>query len=119
MKNANSLLFAAIILLGLFYLIFSTGNKLHGKHKNKPDTVVVDTSPIAKTIREFVPFTERLMDSCNTVGAAYTIVYEGKVKFTKTYGVRLLGTKDSVNEHTVFRLASVSKYWPACWKKKE
>lgn len=49
------------------------------------------------------------MDSCKTVGAAYTIVYKGKIKFTKTYGVRRVGTNDSVNIHTVFRLASVSK----------
>jgi beta-lactamase class C len=42
-------------------------------------------------------------------GAAVVIVKDGAVVFSKGYGVRDLNTRDSVNEHTVFRLASLSK----------
>lgn len=42
-------------------------------------------------------------------GAAVVIVKDGAVIFSKGYGVRDLSTRDSVNEHTVFRLASLSK----------
>ncbi len=42
-------------------------------------------------------------------GAAVVVVKEGKVIFMKGYGVRSLYGRDSVNEHTVFRLASLSK----------
>ena len=38
-----------------------------------------------------------------------TIVYKGQVVFCQPYGVKRAGTHDSVNEHTRFRLASVSK----------
>lgn len=44
-----------------------------------------------------------------TVGAAVVITYKNQIAFLKCYGVRKVGTSDSVNQNTVFRLASVSK----------
>ena len=44
-----------------------------------------------------------------TPGLAIAIVKDSTIVFMKAFGVRELGKKDSVNEHTVFRLASVSK----------
>ncbi len=44
-----------------------------------------------------------------TVGAAATIFHGNDIAYTLTYGVRRAGTTDSVDENTVFRLASVSK----------
>ena len=52
---------------------------------------------------------EQELDSSHTVGAAYTIVHDGKVVFTGTFGERKRGDNAPVDEHTLFRLASVSK----------
>lgn len=48
-------------------------------------------------------------DSLKTVGAAMTIVYKGEVVLTETLGKRNVKGDEPIDEHTVFRLASVSK----------
>lgn len=44
-----------------------------------------------------------------TVGAAVAVTYKDQIAFIKCYGTRKLGSDEPVDEHTVFRLASVSK----------
>jgi beta-lactamase class C len=44
-----------------------------------------------------------------TPGAAVAIVKDSTIVYLKGFGVREVGTRDSVDVHTVFRLASVSK----------
>ncbi len=46
-------------------------------------------------------------------GAAVTIVKDNHLMFRKCYGVKEFGSKDSIDEHTVFRLGSVSKSFAA------
>jgi beta-lactamase class C len=65
--------------------------------------------PLAPSFREFVSFMEQELDSTQTVGAAFTIVHGGEVVYTGTYGVLENGSQKEVDEHTLFRLASVSK----------
>lgn len=50
-----------------------------------------------------------LLDETKTPGLAIAIVQDSTVLFMKTYGVREAGKTDSIDIHTVFRLASVSK----------
>lgn len=69
----------------------------------------VDTSPEMQAVRAYVDFLSNALDSSGTVGAAFTIVHDGKVIKTGTFGLRKAGTQDSINAHTIFRLASVSK----------
>ncbi len=71
--------------------------------------VVVDPLPAYKPFRDFIHFMEQELDSTHTVGAAYTIVQGGQVVYTGTYGERARGRGALVDEHTLFRLASVSK----------
>ncbi len=49
------------------------------------------------------------IDSSGLVGAAVVITYKGEIAHIKCYGVKESGGEDSINIHTVFRLASVSK----------
>jgi beta-lactamase class C len=49
------------------------------------------------------------MAEINTVGAAVTVVKDGKVAMLKPYGVKKEGTSELVDVHTIFRMASVSK----------
>jgi beta-lactamase class C len=65
--------------------------------------------PVVPTVRNFVDFMDRELDSTRTVGAAYTVVYQGRTLYTQTYGERRKGGGEPVDEHTLFRLASVSK----------
>ena len=65
--------------------------------------------PSVPAITEFIQFLDKELDSSNTVGAAYTIVHKGEVVFTGTYGKRSMEDHQPVDEHTLFRLASVSK----------
>lgn len=65
--------------------------------------------PLPQPIKEFIQFMEQELDSTQTVGAAYTIVHRGHVVYTGTYGERENGSPEPVDEHTLFRLASVSK----------
>ena len=44
-----------------------------------------------------------------TVGAAVAITYKNQIAFLKCFGVKKWGENDSIDENTIFRLASVSK----------
>ena len=74
-----------------------------------PEYVENDPALLSPPFRKFVSFVEQELDSTNTVGAAYTIVHHGEILYTGTYGVRENGSRHMVDEHTLFRLASVSK----------
>ncbi len=52
--------------------------------------------------------TDQITES-KTVGAAVAIIYKDKIAFLKCFGKRKVGNEEPVNEHTIFRLASVSK----------
>ena len=65
--------------------------------------------PSLPAFREFIQFLDKELDSTHTVGAAYTIVHKGEVAYTGTYGERNREDHQQVDEHTLFRLASVSK----------
>jgi beta-lactamase class C len=64
---------------------------------------------IEKIINEYDSLITAEIKASGTVGAAVAVVYRNEVVFTKCFGVKKSGTKDSINQHTIFRLASVSK----------
>ena len=68
-----------------------------------------DAMVIPGSVIRFVEFIEDYIDSTHTVGAALTIVHNNRVILMNTYGLKKAGSTDSVNAHTAFRLASVSK----------
>ena len=73
------------------------------------ETIREDSLPIRKTIHKFDMFLRDSLHSTGCVGAAACIFHNDEIVYTLTYGVKRAGTKDSVDRHTVFRLASVSK----------
>jgi len=72
-------------------------------------TAKIETPVIPESVKQYLNYIEKELDSTNTVGAALAIVYKNHVLVSNTYGVKETGTTDSINQHTVFRLASVSK----------
>jgi beta-lactamase class C len=103
----------------LFFLLFSTGLAIAAlifkdqlfKHKSKEIYTEhdQDTIVLPESVTEYLNFILGELDSTHTIGAALTIIYDNRILVSETYGVKKAGTKDSVDEHTVFRLASVSK----------
>jgi beta-lactamase class C len=101
---------AGLILLGgiiAFSIIFTKGRSQGIPPVNQ--TIPHDTTSVEKSIIRFDKFLRQNLDSMGTVGAAATIFHGEDIMYTLTYGVRRAGTMDSVNQQTVFRLASVSK----------
>ncbi|MEP7322692.1 MAG: serine hydrolase domain-containing protein [Saprospiraceae bacterium] len=89
---------------GLLILIACKGN---------PRTASLATVKTVETrdsfIEKFSAFFESGMSSCHCPGASITIVQDSTVRWMKGFGVRSVLTQVPVDEHTIFRLASVSK----------
>lgn len=64
---------------------------------------------IEALLTPFDSIVEENFESSGTVGAALVVTYKGQVVLTKCFGVRKEGEADSIDAHTIFRLASVSK----------
>lgn len=64
---------------------------------------------VQKLLVEYEAEMRDLLRQTKTPGLAIAIVQDSTVLFMKAYGVREAGTRDSIDVHTVFRLASVSK----------
>ncbi len=64
---------------------------------------------IENTLTQFDSILEQNIKESGSVGTAAVITYKGKIALIKCFGVRKAGEKDPVDEHTIFRLASVSK----------
>ena len=70
---------------------------------------VVMNPHLERVIEEYELQLNLLQLLSKTPGAAVAIVKDSTIVYMKGFGVREAGTKDSVDVHTVFRLASVSK----------
>jgi beta-lactamase class C len=79
----------------------------------KPDSLAAESVPepldIAEILNDYDSLVTAEVKTSNTVGAAIAIIYKNQVVFQKCFGVKKAGTKDSINQNTIFRLASVSK----------
>jgi beta-lactamase class C len=96
-----------------FLFVFSfhscIDNNTPASVKTVQKNLETDTSPEALAIKKYAKHFKDIFDSTKTVGSSLAIIYKGKVVLLQNYGVKIAGTKDSVDVHTVFRLASVSK----------
>jgi beta-lactamase class C len=64
---------------------------------------------IQELVDDYDAWLKEEINASETVGAAVAIVYKGRVAYSNCFGVRKAGEKAPIDEHTVFRLASVSK----------
>jgi beta-lactamase class C len=109
-QGKKLLLFTVLLILLIIAIGFSLRNKVKPVQTGiSNEEVIPDTSPQRKLIDNYASFIANAFDSTHTVGAAVAIVFNGKIMLMNTYGVKVTGTMDSVDRHTVFRLASVSK----------
>ena len=75
--------------------------------------VPAQARPLNEVLPQFDRDVERIFGAYHVPGAALAIVQNGKVVYIKTLGVGSTKTRNPVNPHTVFRLASVSKTFAA------
>ncbi len=62
-----------------------------------------------KFLGDYEVYLRRLLEAEGVPGAAVAIVRDSSIALVKTYGLRARGRRDSVDAHTVFRVASLSK----------
>lgn len=103
---------------GVVVLLIIFGLVINFQAKEPVEEPEVTPEPIQPSLPN--PYVEKLLldyqeqivdlfQKTKTPGMAIAVVQDTSILFLKGYGVREVGTQDSVNEHTVFRLASVSK----------
>jgi len=81
-----------------------------GSKETDPSAATPATfNSLAPPIADFFRFLDGEVDSTRTVGAACTVVRNGEIVYTGTYGEIRAGSGRAVDDHTIFRLASVSK----------
>ncbi|WP_246068587.1 serine hydrolase domain-containing protein [Microbulbifer harenosus] len=68
---------------------------------------------VESSAREFDRYFRQILKQHGIPGAAYVIVDRDQVVAMDTFGVRVKGKQEAVTNHTVFRLASVSKTFAA------
>ena len=109
MKKIKYLLVFIIVAIGVFFFgqhyIFSA---------NENDTFIdtldqIKPLEIEPVIREFDSIISSEIQLSGTVGAALAVTFKDRIVLLKCYGVRKIGENDSIDAHTIFRLASVSK----------
>jgi CubicO group peptidase (beta-lactamase class C family) len=73
-------------------------------------TLLVNNAVYAQiSTKEIDALVEKAMKEFNVAGVAVAVVKDGKIIHEKGYGVRSIDSKQPVNEHTNFQIASNSK----------
>jgi beta-lactamase class C len=117
MRTTTKVLLFVSVLIGLLTFtqqsIMSSDNskELTVKRNSLPPIPEPNRKPleIQKVIDDYASWLQTEIEASETVGAAVAVVYKDRVAYSKTFGVRKAGESAPVDEHTVFRLASVSK----------
>jgi beta-lactamase class C len=114
----NKTSFVGIALIILLVLFVSGQQDVQSETGILPenDSLLISSIPkpidIEHILAEYDSLITAEIKTTNTVGAAVAIVYNNQVALQKCFGLRQARTHDSIDENTVFRLASVSK--PIC-----
>jgi beta-lactamase class C len=67
------------------------------------------TNKFKKLIKKYDQIINATLKKNSTLGAAIAIVHNNKIQYVNCHGLKNSKTKELIDEHTVFRLASVSK----------
>jgi len=103
-------IFILVVIAGL-YLNFTVINPeivIEADPEPEPEEWVMDES-LANYLEEFERNFEEGLNALGIPGGAVAIVKDGQVVLQKGFGVREMGAPGEIDEHTVFRLGSVSK----------
>lgn len=115
-KNMKKQRFSALLAFLFFVFITTSNQRISSSPDFLPDNL---EPPLTNTAKELAEMQEVFEDYNNwltgeietsgTVGAAVAIVYKNQIAYIKCFGARKAGNDELIDEHTIFRLASVSK----------
>lgn len=106
------------IILGVLLLIFFCAFLINLAEQQEISTeevkvelpVNVEPNPhLSALLSDYEANILKLQRNTGTPGVAIAVVHDSSIVYLKGFGVREIGKADSVDAHTVFRLASVSK----------
>jgi beta-lactamase class C len=99
-----------IILVILVMPFFKAENISRQSGSNRAAVIKLPPNPhLMEMIADYEDEIDKLMDLSGTPGAAIAIVKDSTIVYLKGFGVKASNSRDTVNAHTVFRIASVSK----------
>ena len=108
-KIAGVTLVIAIIVFGLVISFQAKDPIEEPASTPQPVRPLLSNPYVQKMLAKYDDDMRDLFQQTKTPGLAIAIVHDSTILLMKTYGVREVGTRDSIDKHTVFRLASVSK----------
>jgi beta-lactamase class C len=112
MKKTGFIGFVGVVLL-VFFVSGQQNIQYIPEILPNPDSLAAESITVPLDIEDIIQEYDSLITAeiktTKTVGAAVAITYKNQVVLMKCFGVKKSGTKDSIDENTIFRLASVSK----------
>lgn len=113
MMHKSGIIVISLVLFLLILIFREKKNISASENVEENDTLALRQVPVYDEIKEVLYEYDSLVTSeiglTKTVGAALAVVYKGEIALLKCFGVKKAGENDSVDQHTIFRLASVSK----------
>ncbi len=109
MKISKYILPSIFFVLSLWVFTNSATNETIVTHGTIHPKEKITPTNIQSLFDQYDSFIRAELDSTENVGAALAIICDNNYEFIKPYGLRIAGTNDSVNFHTLFRIGSVSK----------
>jgi beta-lactamase class C len=109
--NKKKLLGVTVVLLIIFgwFVNFYATDPIHEPHVAPERVEQVPNPYVEKLLADYESEMVDLLNKTKTPGLAIAIVQDSTILYLKGFGTREVGTTDSVDTNTVFRLASVSK----------
>jgi beta-lactamase class C len=109
--NKRKLLGVTVILLIIFgwFVNFYATDPIHEPHVAPEPVEQVPNPYVEKLLADYESEMVDLLNKTKTPGLAIAIVQDSTILYLRGFGTREVGTTDSVDTNTVFRLASVSK----------
>jgi beta-lactamase class C len=117
-KGYKKFILLTVVLLALPFLVISFYSaEPQEKPERKQPLISADSHPagtkpapyLTGVIQDYEGIIQKLMRNTGTPGAAVAIVKDSSIIFIKGFGLKRLGSSDSIDTHTVFRIGSVSK----------
>ncbi len=97
-------LFTSIMIFSLMHVYTSITSK-----EEVSPSLPVFYPELNNFVDEFHALASDMFENSNSPGAAIAIVKDGKIIYKRGFGVKSVNTNDSIDIHTTFRIASVSK----------
>src|SRR5690554_1560358 len=106
------------LIVFIFFILLTTTNQrissspdILSEHRKipAPSQSEFELAEMKEVIENYEQWLSQQISESGTIGAAVAIVYKDQIGLLRCYGTKKAGSEDPIDEHTIFRLASVSK----------